>query len=403
MPHPTPDGRGGAPAVLQVLQHLEPDEVGRSAVDVARYLRAKGWRSVVASAGGRLERELAAAGATHLRLPLDRMGWLAVWRNGGRLARAIRRHRVDLVHARAPAPAWSGSIAARRTGASFVATFHDVYPLEGALNRRCHGAMAGADRVIAVSDFMAGHLAREHGVDPTRVGVVHRWIDPDEFDPERVRGHRVQALAERWGIGAGSARVVMMPGSVTRGRGHLLLLQALARLARTDCTVLFVGGLDHRGAYVKELTTAVRKAGLGERVRFGGDTEDLPAALALADVVVLAATRPDPSGIVAAAAQAMGKPVIVTDSGALAESVMPAATGWVVPPDDPDELARALDLALSLEEGVRQRLAARARAFVLNERGLEPMCARTLAVYRELLQPVPQPRAVPERALAEVG
>jgi glycosyltransferase involved in cell wall biosynthesis len=174
-------------------------------------------------------------------------------------------------------------------------------------------------------------------------------------------------------------------------------------LARTDCTVLFVGGLDHRGAYVKELTTAVRKAGLGERVRFGGDTEDLPAALALADVVVLAATRPDPSGVVAAAAQAMGKPVIVTDNGALAESVMPAATGWLVPPDDPDELARALDLALSLEEDVRQRLAARARAFVLNERGLEPMCARTIAVYRELVQPMPRPRAVRDRALAEAG
>ena len=137
-------------------------------------------------------------------------------------------------------------------------------------------------------------MAQEHGVDPTLVRVVHRWIDPDEFDPEQVQGHRVQALAERWGIGARSAKVVMMPSSVTRRRGHLLLLQALARLARTDCTVLFVGGLDHRGAYVKELTAAVRKAGLGERVQFGGDTEDLPAALALADVVVLAATRPEP-------------------------------------------------------------------------------------------------------------
>ena len=64
--------------------------------------------------------------------------------------------------------------------------------------------MTGADRVIAVSDFMAE--ASGHGVDPTLVRVVHRWIDPDEFDPERVRGHRVQALAERWGIGADRRR-----------------------------------------------------------------------------------------------------------------------------------------------------------------------------------------------------
>ena len=64
---------------------------------------------------------------------------------------------------------------------------------------------------------------------------------------------------------------------------------------------------------------------------------------------------------------------------------MPAATGWLVPPDDPDELARALDLALSMDDEARRRLASRARAFVGAEFGLEPMCDRTLAVYRELI------------------
>ena len=81
----------------------------------------------------------------------------------------------------------------------------------------------------------------------------------------------------------------------------------------------------------------------------------------------------------------MGKPVIVTNQGALGESVLPAATGWLVPPDDPDELARALELALAMDAGARQRLAVRARAFVLDEFGLDPMCARTLGVYRELV------------------
>ena len=57
-------------------------------------------------------------------------------------------------------------------------------------------------------------------------------------------------------------------------------------------------------------------------------------------------------------AQAMGKPVVVTNQGALAECVMPAATGWLVPPDDPVELARALELALGLDESSRLRLAA---------------------------------------------
>ena len=123
-------------------------------------------------------------------------------------------------------------------------------------------------------------------------------------------------------------------------------------------------------------------------MRFAGDVDDLPAALSLADVVVLPATRPDPSGVLAAAAQAMGKPVIVTNQGALAESVMPAATGWLVPPDDPGELARAMrarpgDGGRTSGGGSRLGRAPSSSS----EFGMERMCERTLAVYRELVEP----------------
>jgi glycosyltransferase involved in cell wall biosynthesis len=190
------------------------------------------------------------------------------------------------------------------------------------------------------------------------------------------------ALAERWRIAEG-CRVALVPPLLPDDRGHLLLLQAIARLPRTDCVVALLG--ETGGDYGEMLTTFVRKAGLGERVRFGGAVDDLPAAFSLADLVVLPATQPDPTGILAAAAQAMGKPVIVTNRGALAEAVLPASTGWLVPPDDADELARALGLALAMDEATRARLGSRARAFVGAEFGLEPMCDRILAIYRELL------------------
>jgi glycosyltransferase involved in cell wall biosynthesis len=229
-------------------------------------------------------------------------------------------------------------------------------------------------------------LATGQQVEPTRLRTIRRWVDTHEYDPERVRGHRVLGLAERWGIGA-AAKVILVPSLGKDDRGHLLLLRALARLPRTDCVALLLGDLGASGTYGRELFALIRRAGLGERVRFGGITDDLPAAFGLADVVVLPAARPDFSGVLAAAAQAMGKPVIVTNQGALAESVMPAATGWLVPPDDPDELAAALGLALAMEESARRRLAARGRAFVISEFGMERMCERTLAVYRELVAP----------------
>ena len=113
----------------------------------------------------------------------------------------------------------------------------------------------------------------------------------------------------------------------------------------------------------------------------------MPAALLLADVVVAPSTgAPEPFGRVAIEAQAMGKPVIATASGGLGETLMPAVTGWLVPPDDIDELAQALELALSMPDDARARLAARARGFVARNFTLERMGRSTLAVYRELLE-----------------
>lgn len=370
-----PAGARLTSVVLQLTPRLDRDGIGRDVVDLARHLRLRGWRALASSRGGPLERELAAAGGIHLPLPIDADGRIAIWRNRSRLARTIRAHGVSLVHAHGPLPAASGAAAAHASGIPFVATVHDADGLSGG---------RGADRVIAVSNFVAEGLVLRHGVSRERLRVVRRWIDSDEFDPEQVRGHRILAVAERWCVGHGP-KVVLVPPLHEDDQGHLLLLHAMARLPRTDCVALLLGELDERADYGDSLVTAVRKAGLGERVRFGGAVDDLPAALSLADVVVVPATRPDPSGFLAVAAQAMGKPVIVTNVGALAEAVMPAATGWLVSPDDPGELARALDLALSLDDDTRGGLASRARAFVGTEFGLEPMCDRILAVYSELI------------------
>jgi len=81
---------------------------------------------------------------------------------------------------------------------------------------------------------------------PERLRVVRRGIDPAEFDPDRVRGHRVVALAERWNVPPGS-RIVLIPPLPPEDRGHLLMLRALARLPRIDCVALFAGGPDGAG------------------------------------------------------------------------------------------------------------------------------------------------------------
>jgi glycosyltransferase involved in cell wall biosynthesis len=82
----------------------------------------------------------------------------------------------------------------------------------------------------------------------------------------------------------------------------------------------------------------------------------------------------------------MGKPVVVTDLGGLGETLMPAATGWLVEPGDAGALAYALELALAMPDDARARLALRARRFVTRSFSLEQMGDATMKVYRELLE-----------------
>src|SRR4051794_5292120 len=163
------------PAVLQIVPRLDRDEAGSSTVDIARHLRKSGWRAIVASAGGPLERELAMTGAVHATLPLDRASTMGIWRNAGRLARLIHRHGIVVVHARAPAAAWSAARAARRTGTAFMTTVHEAYPVKGRRGYRFHRVMATGARVIAVSEYIAERLVEGFGVSPERIRVVRRW------------------------------------------------------------------------------------------------------------------------------------------------------------------------------------------------------------------------------------
>jgi glycosyltransferase involved in cell wall biosynthesis len=179
----------------------------------------------------------------------------------------------------------------------------------------------------------------------------------------------------------------MLPGRITRIKGHLLLLQAIERMEHGRLTCLLVGRMDRDSGYVREIERQIASRGLEKVVRMVGGCPDMPAALALADVVVVPSIGPEAFGRVSVEAQALGKPVVATDVGGLGETLMPAVTGWLVRPDDPAELAEALELALAMPDDARDRLAQRARRMVECRFTARRMAEATLAVYGELLEP----------------
>ena len=375
------------PAILQILPQLEQGGTGRGAVDLARHLIDRGWSALVASNGGAAEAELTGYGGRSFRLPAHSTNPLIMRANIRRLQRVIRERGVRLVHAHARAPAWSACYAARRCKVPFVTTVHGLYGGgRGLLKKRFNAIMARGDRVIALSDFVAEHVRRHYGVPEERLRVIRRGIDTRQFDPDAVDRQRVDALAEQWRVPPDS-KVIVVPARVVRDQGHRLLLEAVAKLPRRRFLCLILEGPDGRAGEIDGLISSLE---LGSVARIAGSCDDLPAALMLADVVALpTSAASDPLGRLSVQAQAMGKPVVVTDLGGLGETLMPAATGWLVGPGDADALAHALELALAMPDEARARLAVRARRFVTRSFSLEQMGDATMKVYRELLDGLP--------------
>jgi glycosyltransferase involved in cell wall biosynthesis len=376
---------GRPPAVLQIVPRLVSGGAERGTVDMARALVAAGWTSCVASSGGPLERDIVRSGATHLRLPLASKNPLVMRRNAGALVRLIRQLRIDIVHARSRAPAWSAWSAANATRRHFVTTFHNAYDVSVPLKRWYNSVMARGERVIAISQFVAEHAAEIYGIGPERLRTIPRGVDLDIFDPRRVGAERIASLARHWRLPDG-APLVMLPGRLTRWKGGLDFVAAIAMLGRRDICCLLVGPEQRRG-FRRELEAAIERHRLGERFRIVEDCRDMPAAYMLADVVVSASRDPEGFGRIIIEAQAMGRPVVATDHGGARETIVPGMTGWLAPPRDPAALAGAIGQALSLSASERLVLAERTIAHVARRFTREAMCARTIQVYEELLFP----------------
>jgi glycosyltransferase involved in cell wall biosynthesis len=111
----------------------------------------------------------------------------------------------------------------------------------------------------------------------------------------------------------------------------------------------------------------------------------MPAAYMLADVVISASSEPEGFGRIVSEAQAMGRPVLVSDHGGAREQILDGETGLAFTPGDPEALAAALRRALALPADLRKELAWKSRERVVERFSKDLMCRRTLAVYRELL------------------
>ncbi len=373
------------PVVMQVIPNLGAGGAEQGCIDVAAELVRAGARAIVVSNGGPRVHELARHGAEHIQLPVHSKNPVTLWRNIGRLQSLIKREKVDIVHARSRAPAWSCLKAVKGTKARFMTTCHAPYNISGEAKRFYNSAIAKGERVIAISHYVAQYLLDNYKIDPRNIRIVHRGIALEKFHPGAVSAGQLIKLTDQWRVPDGMS-VVMLPGRLTRWKGHQVLIDAMAKLNRQDVFCAMIGDDQGRSEYRAELEASIRAHNLEGQVRLIDHCNDMPAAYMLSTVVVSASTDPEGFGRVPVEAQAMGRPIIATDHGGAQETIVRGETGWLIPPNDSDALAKALREALALDASQRGILAARAMTHIAQHFTREHMMAQTLDVYAELLQ-----------------
>ncbi|MCD8562928.1 MAG: glycosyltransferase family 4 protein [Alphaproteobacteria bacterium] len=377
------------PVILQIIPELGP-RAEQGCLDMAAAIVEGGGKALVISQGGNRIRELARVGAIHIDMPVKSKNPLVILKNARKLMQVIRNNRINIVHARSRAPAWSAYLACKKLRAQgypvhFMTTCHAPYKTTGKFKRWYNSVMARGERVIAISGYVADYLKNNYPIFPDVIRVIYRGIALDRFHPTAVTPHRLIQLAQEWRIPDGT-NIIMLPARLTRWKGHSVLIEAMEKLNRPDLFCVIIGSDQGRKAYRTELEELIASKGLGGQIRIVDHCSDMPAAYMLATVVVCPSIEPEGFGRVPVEAQAMGRPIVAAAHGGAVETIRDGETGWLVPPGDAQALAQAIEGALNLNATQRAVLATKAMAHIAAYFTREQMIDQTLNVYAELLK-----------------
>jgi glycosyltransferase involved in cell wall biosynthesis len=280
---------------------------------------------------------------------------------------------ADVVHYQwLTLPALDSLILPTSRGRPRVMTAHYVLPPDPSRRqlfsaRRAFGSM---DAVIAHSEFGAGRLRDEVGIDPGRVRVIPhgafdyltRLPDPAPLPPE---------------LGESEGPVILFFGLLRPYKGIETLIEAFARLEGAELWI--VGNPRMPLTPLRELGARARGT-----VRFVPrfiDDSEIPALFRRADIVALPYRDAEHSGVVYTAL-AFGKPMVLSSVGGFPE-IAEHGAARIVAAEDPGELARTL-AELTSDSAVRAELAEAACRAAKGPYSWDAVASQTLQLYREL-------------------
>ena len=378
--------------VLQVIPKLGYGGAETGCYDLAHYLAEKDCGSFIATSSGELLKYVKKEKVKIFKIPVYSKNPILIFINAIFLSILILFNKINIVHARSRAPAWSCYLACLLTNKIFVTTFHGTYNFKSRLKKFYNSIMLRSKLTIAGSNFIFNHINENYNEylnKNKKLRVIFRGINIDYFNPKNISILKQEKLKKEWELSS-EKFTILMPGRLTYWKGQEKFIEALNILIEdynnTNFQAILLGSDQGRKVYKKKLTSLIERYSLTKKVKFISHCKEMPLAYSISDVIVSASIEPEAFGRVAVEAQSMCKPIIASNIGGSKETVLNKKTGFLYKFDDPRELAKNLNTVIQLSQEELKLIGNEGRKNITKKFDVEVMCDSNLREYKKLLK-----------------
>ena len=376
--------------ILQIIPNMEIGGAERTVLEITSFLKDKEFSSLVLTSGGKLIGELEKENIEVIKLKIDKKNPYSIIKNFFLFIKIFRKKKIDLVHVRSRAPAWSAIFAAKKIGIPVLTTWHGHVSNSSFIKKIYNSIMLKGDAVIANSAYTAERISKIYNIDLNKIDIISRGVNVESFEGSKFSNTEISNMKKMWSVDDNKI-IILFPARLTSWKGHLVTIEAINLLKKEkffdQVVFLFAGEKAGAENYIKKLNSIITKFKLQENIKLVERIENMPLAYHAADIVLSPSIEPEPFGRIPIEAQAAGKTIIASDHGAVKDTIKNGNnfTGFKVKPNDPQALSIAIKQSITMDKIDLTKMHKRAISNVKNNFSLENMCKKTLEVYKRLL------------------
>ena len=377
--------------VLQVIPKLGYGGAETGCYDIAHYLPENNCKSFLVTSGGELTKFIDKKKVKLIKLPVHSKNPLIIFFNSIVLIFIIYIYKINIVHARSRAPAWSCLIATKITNTKFVTTFHGTYNFKGKIKKFYNSVMVKSDLVIAGSNFIFTHIKDHYSnylKTKNKLLVIFRGINVDYYDPTTKTEAEENKLLKIWEIEE-NKKIILLPGRLTPWKGQELFLEAVrlvnVQLGYEAFYAVILGSDQGRDLYKKKLVRLTEQYRLTKQVKFIDHCKDMALAYKISDIVISSSIEPESFGRVSVEAQSMKKIIIASNIGGSNETVIDEKSGYLFESGNSESLSEKILKVLNLDDTTLKSVGNEGRKNTVNKFNVEKMCFSTYSEYKKLI------------------